>query len=737
MSAAEPLRYVIDLGGRAHEAREVEGRERVSTPFRLDVRFVVDDARLASALDPEALAGEPVALRLERGGRVARSIDGVATEVAIGASARGAHEVHVVVEPRLALARHRRGNRVFRDRTVPEIVVEVLAAIGVRPELRLREVYAQRPYVVELHESDLDFVERLLEDEGIFYFFLAGDVLVLGDSPAAYDELDGGPLPFGAASGLALDERAVVLGQRAALTAGRVTLRDFNVEHPSLDMDVHADVPGPVALRGAEMYDFPGEYQTPGEGARRAALVAEALACGASAVIGESTAASLVLGGLFEVADAPVGIDDGRLVVLALEHAWRRDASSFALRFEALPAALTYRPPRVTEAPRLASPVTGVVTGPPGQDVHVDALGRVKVRFFWDREQPYDDACSDWVPVLQDNTGSSVVIPRVGWEVLVGFLEGDPDRPVVLGRLYNGADPFPEPLPEGRTRSALRSLSSPSREGANVIRFDDLAGREELFVQAERDQTVVVANDRDEQVLRDERTVVKRDQTIAVGTALDAAIGADLRALVEGRQRLAVAASRSEWIGASSSASVAKDHVLTIGGVYTRRIGTDDVVSAGDLSETVGAAIVEASLQDNRTSSGATMALVVGGALVEVAKDGMGASTGGARAEVVGGVLFSKAGAVMTTEAAAAHVTTVGGAWIASAAKALTLKGGVTARLSAGATGALTGATSVTLRVGDSSVVLADGAITLTAGSEIRVVVDGDNALGADESAQI
>ena len=727
MTAREALRYWIEIGGATFELAELSGREAMSRPFRFEARFTVEQH---AAFDPEGLVRAPAALVLARDGAPLRRIGGIVTDVSIDAGARRPPSVRVVVEPRLALARFRTDIRVFRDKSAPEIVGEVLAALGIAIEARLSAAHAPRPYCVQMRESDFDFASRLLEDEGIFYFFTDGDVMVLGDNPGAYDPIEGlRDLALSPAAGLDHEEEVVFeVGQHAALTAGTVSLSDFDPAHPRLDMEVSARVEG---SEGPEHYDYPGEYAEPAEGTRKARLRAEALSCAASAIDGRSTVSRLAPGKTFRLWMT----EQRELVVRAVEHAWRRSASAFENVFEALDATTTYRPPMTTAAPQLLNPMTAYVTGPAGQDIHCDEMGRVKVRFPWDRLQEADDRTSDWVPVLQDNTGHSIGIPRVGWEVLVHFLEGDPDRPVVLGRTYNGADPFPEPLPEGKTRTALQSLSSPGREGCNTVRFEDLAGSEQLLVHAERDARVSVAHDKREDVVADEGRVIGRDETIAIGSNHRAAVGGDFVLAIEGNQTWTVGKSRTRSVGGANDAHVDGNRSVTIGGSHSRRIGTDDVVQVANLSEQVGAVILEASLLDNATSSQMAMSLTVGGALVEVARKDKWESVRLARAETIGGLVFSKSGKA-TQLSSKSRVTTVGGVLKVMGTKGLTIEGALGVTASA-ALASFQGAKSVTLKVGDASVTLGEGVIKLKAGSKVALLVDEASHQAAGESTQI
>ncbi|MCC6522270.1 MAG: type VI secretion system tip protein VgrG, partial [Polyangiaceae bacterium] len=697
--------------------------------------------RGAEPPDPDLVVGTRASLRMERAGPV-RSVDGIVTDFRVRATARGTPELELVLEPCFALTRLRRDLCIFRNRSVPEIVVEVLAGHGISPALRLRGSYAQRPYTVQFRETDHDFVSRLLEDEGIFYFFLEGDLMVLGDAAAAYEAIAGIPaLPFRPASGEDRHDDAVfALGRRARLAAGKVTLRDFNPAHPSLDMDVSA--PAASHAGGPELYDFPGEYEQPAEGSRRAELWGEAIRCAAGAFEGTSSTGRLFPGGTFELYDAPPGIADARYVITRVEHAWHRADTGFSLAFQALDGTVDFRPPRVTPAPVILNPVTGIVTGPAGDDdIYTDAVGRVKVHFHWDRRLPYDDDCSHWVPVLQDNTGQSMSIPRIGWEVLVHFLEGDPDRPVVLGRVFNAGDRYHQPLPENKTQSMLKSLSSPREKardasGTNEILFEDLAGREYIQIYAERDQRIVVGHDKTERVLSNETSIVKRDESIAIGTDAVHSVAASVVLTTNGNQTISVGGAHERTVTGAEAANIGKNHALSVAGLHSRRISGNDVAAAKVLTEKVGGVILEASLKGNLWSADKAGALVVGGAIVEVAKNDKSEVAGRLRRETVGGLLFVRARERVETRADEKRTTNVGGSLRVSAAKELLLAAQQKVAMTA-PTVALDGKKEVTLKVGESRVVMKDGTISITTKSQITLAVSGENNQGAGKSTQI
>jgi type VI secretion system secreted protein VgrG len=734
VSSEHPLRYWIEIGGQSYEAREVRGREQVSTVFRIDASFVVDSALPP---DPDALIKTAASIVLSRDdGGATRRIDGIITDVALGASIRGAPDLSLTIEPRLSLARHRTDVRVFRDKSVPDIVEEVLSQIGVKPERRLREAYEVRPYCVQFRESDLDFVSRLLEDEGIFYFFGEGDVMVLGDSPSAYEPIPGDArIPYRAGSGMDDDRDAVhTIGRRAALTVGKVSLRDWNPEHPSLDMDVEA--PGPTPA-GPEHYDYPGEYLEPSAGARKARLISESFACAAAAVVGRSFCARFAPGYTWKLEGAPEGVTDGEHVVIALEHDYARALAGYSNSFEALPGETTYRPPRATYVPRILNPVTAIVTGPAGaDDIYTDAYGRVKVHFHWDRRLPPDDDCSHWVPVLQDNTGQSSAIPRIGWEVLVHFLEGDPDRPVILGRVYNAEDTFPVPLPARKTCTSLKSLSSPTRDGTNEIQLEDLAGKEYIWVHAERDQNIVVANNKNEHVIANESTIVRRNETIVIGNNHTAAVGSDVLPTVSGDQTWSTGASRRLFITGADTGNVLSNRSLSIGGMHHRRANDSDGVFATFMNEQIGGSVIESFGRSDTTEANRNMTRTIAGSVFETAGIDKTESTVLEREEVIAGDVLTKAGRYVKMGAKKRFVTVVSGDFTARSAKDMVLTGAEKIS-TVSATALFKGQAELTLKVGQTVVLLKGNLISIKAKSSIALRISGENEQGSVMSYQI
>jgi type VI secretion system secreted protein VgrG len=725
-----PTLYWVQLPGGRVVVREIRGTERLSQPFHFEAEVRLEEDQLGGTA--ASLVRKLLWFGIERDGRPARRLVGIVSEASLSAVIGGQPLLKLVLEAPVSLLRHRVDYRVFRDKSVPDIVSEVCGALGIETERRLQGSYAVRPYTVQLGESDLSFVQRLLEDEGIAYFSPDGSAgLVLADNSDAYDPT-GTSLPFVAAQGMRREgDRIVEWSQVGRVSVGRVSLRDFNPDKASLDMDV--SVAGPWSA-GPERYDYPGEYSLPSEGTRKAGLIAESLGCAARFYRGRSDCPTLATGARWTLLDAPASLSSGEHVVRAIAHHWRRSDDAFVMSFEAHEVGAVYRPPRITPEPSLPNYLIGTVCGPGGEDIHVDELGRVKVLFPWDRLQPQDDQCSHWIPVLQDNTGESASIPRVGWEVLVGFLEGDADRPVVLGRTYNGADPFPEPLPEGQTRTALKSLTSPSRGGANVLRFDDLAGHELIYLQAQKDENVVIANDKLQEVLNAQTVEVGGDETTTIGADSSTVVGETRQLTVVGDQSLAVGGDRERRVGGDETVLISGNRSLTIGGDHQREMGAYDIVTSQLLNEQISAIDLEASLKSNTTAAAKKAQIVVGGALIEVPIFGKQEATKIMRSELIGGAYVAIAGKGTSIAANAARLTNVGGLLTIKAGEGAKLMANAALSMTAGGVAAYTGVNKITFKVGATTVSLSGGEIAVETPGTITIEGSGAASLLSDEA---
>ncbi|MCU0687906.1 MAG: type VI secretion system tip protein VgrG, partial [Polyangiaceae bacterium] len=552
----------------------------------------------------------------------ARHVHGVVDETEIVPSKQGLR-FRVRLVPALAALAHREDCRVFQQLSAVDVARQIFAEAGFadRVEWRLGTSYPAREYTVQYRESTLAFVSRLFEDEGIFYFFEhgpEGHTLVIADSNEAFRApADAPPLEFWLAeSALGFGEVLRDFRRSLALRPGRVRVRDDDFKRPQAKPEALASIEGAWPLG---RYEYPGGFVDEHEGKRRAARRLDEARADADVCRGSSTAIGLRCGAPFRVEGARQAHLNGEYVVTELTSRGRQGAGhvgeTYAFRgeFRGIPKAVAYAPARSTPRPRIRGLQTAVVTGPTAgeQSVHVDEYGRIKLRFHWDRVAPFDDTSSCWVRVAQPQLGGAIVLPRVGWEVAVAFLGGDPDRPLALGRVYNGEQAPPYGLPAAQGAGSLKSMSSPGGAGHNELKMSDDGGSQGFGIHAQKDLNVTIGNDKNERVgvdqthnVRvnmstsvgaDDALSVAGDQSVEVGANLSCSIGGAQSITVGGSDTSNAAANFVEKIDGSRAYEIAANQFTLANGLrheaqgdVTRSVGAvQTIVTAGDVSDVV------------------------------------------------------------------------------------------------------------------------------------------------------
>jgi type VI secretion system secreted protein VgrG len=731
-----PIRCVLQqqtLGDRLPVVR-LDAREGLSELFEVDAWFfhespdvAVEDVIWQEAL-VEAWEDDRRAAGLDDGTAL---FHGVVEEAAYLRPHRNGHLYRVVLRPTVHGLAWRVRSRIFQDADVPDIVERVLREAGVPAERVARGLpaYPPREYCTQWKESELAFVTRLLEEEGCFFWFEHGDgghVLHLDDDAAVFAPLEGDPsIPVVRNRSDAVDaEYAWGVRARATFTHDRVTARDWNWETPTQTPEAS------VTARDAapsERYDFPGYVATSARAKVRATRALEAERLRARTLTGSTTSRRLRPGRRFHLHGAAFGLSEQGYLMIRAEHRFRHPDlegqegadAVWTTSFEAIPGAAPFRPPRVTPRPRVHGLESAVVTSRGGEEVWVDRYGRVKVHFYWDREGPVDDTASCWIRVQQLNTAATMALPRVGWEVDVGFLYGDPDRPVVLQKLYNNETMPPYELPASLSRAALQSASSPGGGGTNELRMEDGDGGMELFVHAQRDMATTVNHHRGSTVVVDAMT--------QVGVDADASVTGDESVTVGGDMSLSVTGLLSrETLGALS---------VTVGGlddIKVKSLHTTGVV--GDRTETIGG-LMSVIAQKVSERFGAAHSRSVGGVQLLTAGDAISTTTAGTYTELVGGARVIAAKGSVSENVAAAKALTTGFA---------SLKAGTDVQITSQGARATTAGGPVVIQCGGdlaisgASVQFTCGSLTLDAGGKIKATpgsvkldagaVDGDAA---------
>ncbi|MCH9680962.1 MAG: type VI secretion system tip protein VgrG [Deltaproteobacteria bacterium] len=609
----ETLAYELTVldGPGPWQVREVQLREHISRPYELVLDLATEDAEIAL----EQLLGASVVLTMSRVS-VARRVAGIVARVERRGFQIDRLHVRLRIVPALALLEQRVASRIYQDLAVDRIVSDVLerglGPYGRRFRFELARPLPVRDYCVQYRESDLDFVMRLLEEEGISYVFEhegEAETTVMVDTNEPYpavDTMDGLPVPT-------VSERpdlheveslqALEVGHQLHGTATEVI--DFDFLDPLVRPTTRR--PGTDARgRTRERYDHAERRFVLDLTQVRADHHLESDAARGEVWRGSSNVCGLAPGVVFEQAEG-----GRRFVVTAISHLGVCDEDDLAPKeadggqeryrneLECVPVDVPIRPRQATPRPRVGGPETAIVTGPAGEEIHTDEHGRIKVHFHWDREQPYDEGSSCWVRVTQAWAGAgwgSLFIPRVGMEVVVNFLEGNPDRPLVVGCVYNGDNPLPYALPGDKTKSTLKSRSSLGGGGFNELRFEDLAGSEQVFLHAQRDLDEVVLNDHTLTVGNNETISIAVDQvqtigntqTESVGVSRTTQIGTEDALTVGAAQTISVGADRSSTVGGSDSLTAGAMVSMLAGGTITLTAGVEIVLQAGPSTITLG-----------------------------------------------------------------------------------------------------------------------------------------------------
>ncbi|WP_272426575.1 type VI secretion system Vgr family protein [Polyangium jinanense] len=538
----------IEGAGELLRGVRLSGSEGLSELFRFEIDVVrgfplqgivgglLDKLGVGSLpINPVAIAQTVHAAMADHAGRTAtltfdtgestRTVRGMIAEFVQLDDGKTGTAYRAVLVPEVTRLLHRRDNRIFQERSAPEIVAAVLESAGVRRgsfRFALGKDRMRRDYCVQYRETDWAFVSRLLEEEGIHYFFDDDSILVMADGPTAHAPISGGTLAFRAPLGaMAHGEHVSRFAWAERVHSGKVTLRDYEFRKPALSLEAAKKADEDSEL---EVYEYPGRYETPERGAELAAMQLEELRTRARSGAGESDSCRVIPGKTFLLMDHPDDRMNGAYLVMRVEHqgtAPMPDAiltdgeSSYENRFEVVGADVRVRPSRTTPRPVISGPQTAIVVGPGKEELHTDAYGRVKVQFHWDRQGKKDERSSCWLRVMQSSAGAgwgAQFLPRVGHEVVVAFLEGDPDRPFVIGSLYHAANVPPYALPQQKTRSGIRTKTF-GGDGHNEIRFDDATGAEEIYVHAQRDYNEVVEHDRSAAVHGKRTQTVDGDDT--------------------------------------------------------------------------------------------------------------------------------------------------------------------------------------------------------------------------------
>lgn len=710
MASLSEMEVLFEIEGvdEALVVHSVRGREAVSELFAFAVGVTTEDA----SFDFASCVGKSATLTFRSDGHE-RYVRGLVSRFEHPRTKSLSPVYEALLVPHVALLDLRRDCRTYQGLTVPEIVSQVLQRHTITDvQTRLLATYDKRDVVVQYRESDWAFISRLLESEGIHCYFehtATADTLVLSDAETVHDPIDGeDPLPFRpSGQGLHVDEGVESFGLARQLLSPRLTVRDY----PSGNLRTATEET--AAEEGAgdvlDHYDFPGT---------RAAQRLTSLAATRNRAAGEARSLRLLPGRCFTLQEHPRDDFDVAYFLTRVEHevTTSEKGLTYGVTFECIPASQPYRPERKTPCPNIGGIQSAQVVGPEGTEIHVDEYGRVLVQFHWDREPAGSTASACWLPVSHHAASAghgAVHLPRVGDSVLVEFLDGDPDRPLVTGRIYSAFNTHPYSLPANATKAVFRDASTPGGGGYNELTFDSAAGSEEVYLRAQRNLRAEVQNDAQRTVGQDDTLSVDRNRTVEIGgqrtvsVAEDDAltIGGAQTISVEGSRSVSVTGDRTEQIGGASQRIIVGDATEGVGGNRSASVsGSETLETTGDHSHTVGGARTAAITgNDSTTVTGNRIESVTGN--VQQVVDGLTSMYHGSLSLVVSGNTAMQFTGENLMESQIVHKIGAPKVYVSASSK-LYLRAGE----------------EIILEVGDSTLTVKDGEVYVTNGGSTKTL---------------
>ncbi|AUN31088.1 type VI secretion system Vgr family protein [Niveispirillum cyanobacteriorum] len=650
--SGQSLSITTPLGADKLILRELTGREGICELFQFDITAIASDA----ALDMSKVVGKSVTVTLTGPDSTKRYINGICVR-----AVQMEKTYSLQLRPWLWQLGLTADCKIFQDKSVPEIVKAVFGDLGFSDfKDSLTGSYTAREYCVQYNETALDFVCRLMEDEGIFWFFTFADgthTLVLADDASAHKDL---PvlatlpyLPLPSGKEWLEDDRVDSFLLETAMVPGKYQTDDYFLETPSTELKVN--VAGTGSL---QVYEYPGGYTKKDAGDARGKVRLAELEVAAKRASGSSTVRGVAAGLKFTLSGHPRSDANAAYVLHGVSHSV--SLGGYSNSFEALPADTTFRPARRTPRPRIPGTQTAIVVGKSGEEVWTDKFGRIKVQFHWDQVGKKDENSSCWVRVAQGWAGKNwgaFFLPRVGQEVVVSFLEGDPDRPLVTGSVYNGEQQVPYTLPDDQTKSTIKTNTSKGGGGYNELRFEDKKDSEEIYLQAQKDMKVLIKNSRT-------TTINEADDTLTLdkgNRATTITKGNDTLTITEGDRTFSVAKGKETYgVKGTRAITVEGGETKTNKDKVTWKVSGDFSLKVdGNITIEAGGSVTLKSGTGLTVQSGTSMDLKAGTALT--AKASTDAKVQGLNATLQGDVGATVKGSATGTIDGGGMLTVKGG----------------------------------------------------------------------------
>ena len=580
----------------------MDATEELGKLFEFDIQAVAESGTIL----PEDLLGKPASAAVTLPEGAERHFHGLVCAMGTDGAGKMLFGYRMVLRPWLWLLTRRSDTRVFQALTLQDILKKVFEPFSPDYRFELTGTLPQYEYCVQYRETDFNFVSRLMEQEGVYYYFehtADKHTMVIVNSPSAHK-----PHPeqeqfvFRDSADGQIDLEAITEWHASKeIQTGQVVLRDFEFTTPKTLVEATVKAPRKDASTKLEVYDYPGSFAKSADVERYSQLRMEELQARFSRVDGSGSVRGLACGYRFDLHQHPREDQNKTYLVMStrteLAHSGYESGegeTSCKCSFTAIEGSETFRPRRETPKPRVAGLHTAIVVGPAGQEIHTDEHGRAKLQFHWDRIGAKDDKSSCWVRIATPWAGQNwggISLPRIGQEVVVDFLEGDPDRPLITGRVYNGEQKPPYALPDHATVSTHKSRSSKDGAAANFneLRFEDDKGSEYVWFQAEKDFHQLVKNDATLLVTGKQDRIVKKDLTEQIDGTVKVKIGKDSVTEVVGKHSLKVsddmmtesAMSISQKSGTKMDVKVGADFGLDAAMNIHLKGGVNIVIEAG------------------------------------------------------------------------------------------------------------------------------------------------------------
>jgi type VI secretion system secreted protein VgrG len=572
VQTALPTLITTPLGPDALMVRSYRGEEAVSELFRYDLELYSQNA----SLDFTQIVGQAVTLQIPLSNGSFQYVNGIVGRFTQAGKDEVFTTYHAELHPWLWMLTMSADCRIFQNKSSLDIMKQIFSDLGFTDfSDQTTASYSARDYCVQYRETAFSFISRLLEEEGIAYYFThnaSTHTMVLVDGSSSWGTCPGLTSARFAGRGPGYNPDDIVhdCAVEQAVTVSQFKVNDYNFTTPAVTLLATAS--GSDAARS--VYDYPGLYNTQGDGETITNRRLAALEVPATTLRGSSSCRSFHAGATFTLANHyRANLNASYVLRRVAMHGTQDDYSN---SFEAFPAATVFHPPLTTPRPVIAGTQTATVVGKAGEEIWTDQYGRVVVQFHWDQVGTNDEKSSCWVRVAQGWAGNlwgSIFIPRIGQEVVVSFLEGNPDRPLITGCVYNALQIVPYTLPAEQTKTTLKTNSSKGGSGFNEIRFEDKAGSEELFIQAQKDMTVSILNN--------ESLTVAGTRALKVTGNETHTNSGDYTSTVSGNYKLTISGNLTIEASGSVSIKSGTDFTNNAGTSLTNKSGTDMMNDAG------------------------------------------------------------------------------------------------------------------------------------------------------------